>query len=273
MATEFRNILIFPSYHKRTAIVAWVVDPKIKDAEFYVYRKIDGGAEWELLNDEPVFGTTFADTKFYIPNKVQQPVYKVLAILGNDEYVSPEVALFSRTGRKEFGLAHNIIRAKYLQARQDGIPILYYPLVKNGEKNATLDAVTGQRIQASCPDENDYGTYYAQGYYRPFLTYIRFLGERVQRTSILDTGITDSTEMNAELLAFPPVRTGDLIVDVATDRRWIVGDNIRTDNVKGIIPVSYTAQITLQAHNAPCYGVPIPTNYPEMISKLTWPML
>lgn len=275
----FKDINIFPSYHNRTAIVAWVVDPSIRDAEFYVYRRIDGGAEWEALSTEPTYGSTFADTEFYIPNKVQQPMYKVLAIKGDKEWVSPDVALFSKVGRKAFGLAHNIIRAKYFQARQDGIPVLYYPLAKNGEKTSTLDSVTGQRTKADCAtgdgetDENDYNTYYAAGYYRPFITYIRFLGERVQKENILDTGIYDSTVLNAELLAFPPVRTGDMIVDVSTDRRWTVGANIQTDLVKGVIPVSYTAQISLQPHNSPCYAVPIPSNYNAMVRRLTWPSI
>lgn len=273
--------MILPSHYRKTAIVSWIVDPRIKDAEFYVYRKVDGGATWELLNEEPVFGTTFTDTKFVITNKVQQPAYKVLALHTKDgktlEYISPEVALFSKTGRKAFGVAHNIIRAKYLQARADGIPVLYYPLIKNGEKTATLDSITGQRTKADCGadggDEPDYGTYYKGGFYPPFLTYIRLLGERIQRTTVLDTGVVDSTSMNAELLAFPPVRTGDMIVDVATDRRWLVGDNIRTDMVKGVIPVGYEAQIVQQAHNAPCYAVPVPSNYSEMLYKLEWPTL
>ena len=121
----FLDVSIFPTHAKNKAVVAWITVPEIKDAEFYVYRKWDGGAEWELLNTEPVYGTTYADTQFTINNKLQVPSYRLLAIKGGKEYESPEVAVYSKVDRKAFGVAQNIIRGLYFQARQDGIPVLY----------------------------------------------------------------------------------------------------------------------------------------------------
>lgn len=275
----FRDVNIFPSYGRKAAVVAWVVDPALRDAEFYVYRRMDEGGEWELLNTEPVFGTTYVDTTLDVPNKLQTPGYKVLAILGKREFESPDITIYDKTGRKAYGVAHNIIRAKYIQARHDGIPVLYYPLTRNGKRNESLDPDTGQRVKAACAsgdggegsEQDDYGTYYAGGYCRPFLTYMRLLGEYAQRENVLDTGVYDASTVMVEMLAFPYVRTDDLIVDVATDRRWKVGDSIQTNMVKGIIPVSHKVKVALQPHNDPCYSVPIPDNYPELVRNLTWP--
>lgn len=282
----FRDIRIFPSHYKHTAIISWIIDPIIAEAKFYIYRKWDGGAEWELLNTTPVEGTnTYADTGFDIRNKLQVPAYKILAITGEGtdserEYVSDEVGLFTPTERKAFGIAHNITRSLYLQARQDGIPVLYYPNIKNGPISGNVDDV-GQRTSATClngdsGDKNvtaDYGEYYAGGYYRPFLTYVRFIGSRLVRENILDVGLYDESVQNAVFLAHPPVRSGDLVVDVSTDRRWIVSNNVKAQLVKSVIPVAYDAVINLQSHNDPCYAVPIPDNYPEMIKRLTWPTI
>lgn len=279
--TPFLDVAIYPSHAKRVAIVAWTVKPELKDAEFYIYRKWDGGAEWELLNTKPATGTVYADTDFTIRTKEQVPHYKVLAIAGGKEYVSPDVALFAHANRKAFGVAHNIIRAKYMQARQDGIPVLYYPLVKNGAMNAALDSITGQRLSATCTNnnstdpendaENDYGTFYAEGYYRPFLTFVRLMGAKLQRETRLDDGVYDESTQLVEFLAFPPVRTGDMVVDVATDRRWFIGESIQAELVKGIIPVGYSTTMVLQSHNHPCYSVPIPKNYTDMLQRLVWP--
>lgn len=282
----FRDIRIFPSHYKHTAIISWITDPIIAEAKFYIYRKWDGGAEWELLNTTPVEGTNaYADTGFDIRNKLQVPAYKILAITGEGtdterEYVSDEVGLFTPTERKAFGIAHNITRSLYLQARQDGIPVLYYPNIKNGPISGNVDDV-GQRTSATCTngdsgDKNvtaDYGEYYAGGYYRPFLTYVRFIGSRLVRENILDVGLYDESVQNAVFLAHPPVRSGDLVVDVSTDRRWIVSNNVKAQLVKSVIPVAYDAVINLQSHNDPCYAVPIPDNYPEMIKRLTWPTI
>lgn len=277
----FLDVAIYPSHAKRVAIIAWTVIPALKNAEFYIYKKWDGGAEWELLNTIPATGTTYADTDFVFRTKEQVPHYKLLAIVDGKEYESPDVALFAHANRKAFGVAHNIIRAKYMQARQDGLPVLYYPAIKNGAMNASLDDITGQRLTATCPDknstdpnadaDNDYGTYYEGGYYRPFLTFVRFMGGKLQRENILDDGIYDESVQQTKFLAFPPVRSGDMVVDVSTDRRWFVGSSIQAELVKGIIPVGYTAELALQAHNHPCYTVPIPDNYSTMLRRLTWP--
>lgn len=283
----FRDVRIFPSHFKNTAIVSWIVDPSIADAKFYIYRKWDGGAEWELLNTTPVENDNYyADSTFNIKNKVQIPAYKILAITNDGsadekEYVSPEIGLFTPVERKAFGVAHNITRALYLQARQDGIPVLYYPNIKNGNASANIDD-TGQRTSAPCistdtsgevTDDNDYGEYYAGGYYRPFLTYVRFMGPKLVRENRLDEGMFDDAVQTATFLAHPPVRSGDLVVDVSTDRRWIVSNNVKTQTVKSVIPVAYEAVINLQEHNDPCYAVPIPKNYPELVRRLTWPQI
>lgn len=282
-ASPFRDVAIFPSYSKGVAVVSWVVAPELKDAEFYVYRKQDGGDEWKLLSEEPTYGTIFADNTFYIPNKTDVPYYKILALLGDEEWESPDVALFAHTDRRAFGIAQNIIRATYLQARQDGIPVLYYPAIRNGDISTSVDDLTGERQKATCPkgngdedgedDESDYNTYYKGGYHRPFLTFIRFMGPKAQRKNILDEGVFDESVQQAKFLAFPPVRTGDMVVDVATDRRWFVGSSIQASLVKSIIPVSYSASLTLQAHNHPCYSVPIPKNYAILHRRLLWPEL
>lgn len=278
----FRDINIFPSYSRKAAVVAWIVDPAIRDAEFYVYRSEDGTSEYELLNDDPVFGCTFTDTTLQVRNKLQIPYYRVLAILNGKEYESPVVALYDRVGREAYGVSHCIISEKYIQARQDGIPVLYYPLARNGKTNEALDPDTGQRIKATCPasshvggdgeeGNDDYGTYYADGYCRPFITYIRLLGGLAQKTNVLDVGVMDSSVQLAEFLAFPFPRTDDMVVDAATDRRWKIGDLIQTHLVKGIIPVGHNAKISLQPHNDPCYAVPIPDNYKALVDNLLWP--
>lgn len=275
----FRTINILPSHSAKTSVVTWTTIPELADAEFRVYRRYDGGSKWVLLTEEPVYGTTYADTTFNISNKVQVPMYRILAVKDGKEYVSPDIALFSKYSRVDYGLAQNIIRLKYLQARHDGTAVLYYPLIRNGKMSSALDDVTGQRVKASCPGAKDdpsgtgdYGTYYEGGFYRPFVTFVRFLGARLEKENVLDVGKFDATVQDAQFLCFPPVRTGDMIVDVATDNRWFVDSSINPELVRASIPVGFTARVALQDHNNPCYAVPLPDNYKEMLSRLTCPM-
>lgn len=267
----FRHIHILPSYHSKTAVVQWDVDPELKNSEFYIYKKQDGGQKWELLNTDPIYGNMYLDTNFYSTNKLDVPHYKLLAIDGDKEYESEQVAIYSHLRRREFGIIKKIIMTKFLQAKHDGIPVLYYPAIKNGKVSTNIDPVTGQRMGTSCPDEdqdtNDYGTYYQGGYCPPFITFVRLLGAKLQRSSLTETGNWDETTQNIEILSYPPVRAGDMIVDVATDKRYIINENIKPQEFKNI-PVSYTTSMSLQSRNSECYQVPIPTNYDFMLKQL-----
>lgn len=258
---RFISVDIRPSFTNKVAIITWSVTPELFGNEFYVYKKNDGGAEFELLNETPVYTAAFVDNNFYIPNKYEVPVYKILAVnpVSKVETESADIALFSEYSRRDFGLAHKMIYMQYLQAKADGVPVLYYPAVRSGTLNPAIDPSTGMRIQTYCGD--DYGTYYEKGYYRPLIIYIRFIGQKRVKTNMLDEGIFDTAVQQCEFPAHPPVRTADLIVDPATDRRWLVGGSIEMCAVRNVIPVSYTAAIEQQDHSHPCYNVPIPDNY------------
>lgn len=275
----FRDILIFPSYSKGMAVIQWFVDPEWKDAEFYVYKKQDGGQKWEgPINDQPVFGTTYTDTDFKSNNLTDVPWYRIVAFKDKNDTTgidSQEVALYDRTGRKAFGVAYKILHLKYIQAKTDGIPVLYYPAIVNGKVSQDIDPLTGQRIEQDCSEDasdnqqdSDYGKYYQEGYCPPFLTYIRLTGAKNVKSNILDEGTFQEETQLVDFLPFPPVRTGDLIVDVATDRRWQVNKSIRPQHVKGIIPVGYMANMTLLPKNHEAYRVPVPGNYFHMLHRM-----
>lgn len=267
----FRHVHILPAYSSKTAVVQWEVDPSIKDAEFYIYKKQDGGQAWKLLNDAPIYGQVYLDTDFYSSNKIDVPHYRILAIHGGKEYESDQIALYSHLRRREFGIIKKIIMTKFLQAKHDGIPVLYYPAIKSGLVSLNIDPVTGMRQASSCSGENeenkDYGTYYQGGYCAPFITLVRLLGSKLQRQTLTEVGTWDESTQNIEILPYPPVRVGDMIVDVSTDKRYLINENIKPSEFKGI-PVSYTTSMSLQPRNADCYQVPIPDDYFDKLKQL-----
>ena len=268
---KFTSIRIFPSNARKTAIIVWRVTKDLEGAAFYIYKKVDGGATYELLNTTPVYDTTFVDTTFYVMNKGLEPFYRILAIKDGVEVDSPEVSLYNNiVGRKAFGIAQNIIRSKYLlAAKGDGIPVLYYPAIRTGPHSDNIDDITKQRTKAYCDGDPDNGSYYKNGFYPPYFTFIRLLEPKTIRTDRLDVGYVDSNTPVTEFLNFPPVRYRDLVIDVEQDKRYLVGKSIRCDKLKGVIPLSYTAPLDLQQTNDPVYNVPIPDNYEELLQNYT----
>lgn len=267
-ASHFKEIQLYPSYGKKSLIIRWKVDSFLSDAVFYVGKARDRGAEYVTLNEIPIRGTTFVDTDFIIPNREEVSAYKIVADKGGTLYTSDSVGVFSRMTRKDFGISQNIIRMKYLQASKgDGIGVLYYPAVKSGEVSMAIDPASGMRYKATCPGDTDMGGYYANGFYRPFYTFIRILNSRqtTLERSAAGEGLDDTVSLSAEFLPFPPVRTGDLIVDVETDNRYLIGKQIQTDMLRGVVPLSYTTTIELQQRSMPVYSFDPPDNYYQLI--------
>lgn len=110
--TPFRDIMIFPSYGKGRAVVAWTIDPEWIDAEFYIYKKTDGGQKYKLLNTTPVYGSTYTDNEFESKNLTDVPMYRIVAMKGDKSVDSPEVALYDKTGKKSFGVAYKNFASK-----------------------------------------------------------------------------------------------------------------------------------------------------------------
>lgn len=224
----------------------------------------------ELITETPVKGRIYIDNNLFTTNKLHTPSYRILAIKDNKEYDSNEIALFSEYNRKDFGIAHRIIKEKFIKAKFDGIPVLYYPALSSGELSNNIDSETGQRMATVCDpndESQDYGTKYAGGYSPPFITYVRLKGVKVDKQNILDIGTINEANQIMEFLAVPPVRTGDLIVDVPADRRWLVNASIKAQTLKNI-PLGFEAETSLQAHSHQCYKVPIPDNYYDMLKNM-----
>ncbi|MEG1884746.1 MAG: hypothetical protein RR182_00555 [Alistipes sp.] len=104
-------------------------------------------------------------------------------------------------------------------------------------------------------------------YQRPYLTWVRLIKNGSVKMQASDEGVgyKDSLETLAELLVWPPTRSGDLFIDISNDNRYIVGDDVRADMVKGVYPISYSAMLNLQHRNMPAYNVELPDNLDEML--------
>ncbi|MEG1543079.1 MAG: hypothetical protein RR382_00950 [Tannerellaceae bacterium] len=264
---KFISVVVSPAYGRCQCTVRWTVTPEMQGAQYRVYKAMDG-ASFDLMTALPITETAWVDMDFVVSNRVQLPAYRLLAVLPDGtEVESPITIPFAYGSRIDYGVAQNIIRTKYLQATIDGIPMLHYPSTRGGELSPNIDPDTGVREDASCPDESDAGGYYASMYQRPYLTWVRLIKNGSVKMQASDEGVgyKDSLETLAELLVWPPTRSGDLFIDISNDNRYIVGDDVRADMVKGVYPISYSAMLNLQHRNMPAYNVELPDNLDEML--------
>jgi hypothetical protein len=236
----FLDVVVSPSYGDDRAVVSWVVVPEFKNAEFYVFRSEDGQTRWKILNDHaPVKGTQFVDTDFVVRDLLTTMHYRVLLVLGHEEYDSPVVGVFAKLSRREFGIVRRILQLELLgmiQGRQ-GIEVQVRSQLTHGVTCRCVDPVTKQSSQASlCP--YCYGTRFEGGFTPPVQTWIR--AEDWNPTTRDDDPSGKSRKdvqiVRGRALTIPTLQTDDLVIHVATDTRLAVTD-VKQQLFRGIVPI------------------------------------
>lgn len=260
--SPFIDVTVQPSYGHHKVIVQWVVATGYKDAKFYVFRSFNnGGGGWKAVSTAAIAGASFEDDEFYPDNRLMKTFYKVILVKGNDKFESPIVSAFDRMTRAEYGAARQIINYEYLRmSRGNGVRVFHYLPLVEGDINPDYDAETGQKLMATCPDDDSYGLKYKGGYGPPLQTWVEFY-QIAESLSIMpgDLGMDDSVEVKARMMAFPKPLRNHLIVHPTTDNRYVVGDELAGAYFKGFVAVSYDVKLTLLTRDDPRYRVPVPT--------------
>jgi len=261
VTSPFIDVTVQPSYGKQTVLVSWVVNRNFIDSKFYVFRSVNNGAgNWKALTQTAVSGASFLDKEFYVGNRLIQTYYKVVAVKDGKEYESPIVSAFDRLTKAEYGAAKQIINYEYLRmSRGNGVRVLHYLPLVEGEINPDYDEETGQKLVASCPDDGNYGLKFKGGFGPPLQTWAEFMTVN-ESLSIAtgDQGMNDSVIVTARLMAFPKPLLHHMIVQPSTDNRYLVGNVIKGSYFKGFVAISYDVELTLLIRGDPRYNVPVP---------------
>ena len=184
----------------------------------------------------------------------------MILIKDGQTHESPIASAFDQMTRSEYGAAKQIIHYEYLRmSRGNGVRVLHYLPLVEGELNPDYDPETGQNVIATCPDDDSYGLKFKGGFGPPLQTWAEFL-QINESLSINneDMGMTDSVIVRARLMAFPKPLRNHLIVHPTTDNRYVVGDEIKGSYFKGFVAVSYDVELTLLTRSDPRYRVPVP---------------
>ena len=261
VTNPFISVTVQPSYGHHKTLIHWTVARGYSDSRFYVFRSTNnGGGNWKSVTSYPISGASCEDNEFYVGNRLLQTFYKVVLIKDSEEHHSPVISSFDRMTRSEYGAAKQIINYEYMRmSKGNGVRVLHYLPLVEGEINPDYDAETGQKLIATCPSDDSYGLKYKGGYGPPLQTWAEFLQiSESLSISANDQGMDDKVEVVARLLSFPKPLRNHLIIHPTTDNRYVVGDQIKGSYFKGFVAVSYDVTLTLLNRGDPRYRVPVP---------------
>jgi hypothetical protein len=259
--TPFLDISLQPGYGDKQCVVRWRLAAEFQDGDVYVYRAPTAAGPWTLLNDNaPARAGSFTDTAFVVTDSTTRPHYRLCLEHRTGDYDSPVIGLFDKLSRKEFGIVRRVMKLELLHMREgkNGIEVLVYKPKRKGPRCRCVDKATGQSSQASlCP--YCYGTTFEGGFYPPVWTWLE--AERWSERKIEDNpsgaGSVDTRLLTANILAFPELDRGDVIVHRELDNRFAV---IVSDPklFHGTYPIKQVAQLVLLQRQDIRYRIPLP---------------
>jgi len=257
------SVHVLPSYGKSSAIVRWTPDQELAAMApvYHVYRSPDGAGDWELVNEAPESGTELLDTKFHFSVVHRVPHYRVLTILPGGELIhGTAVGLYAALTRLEYGACHLFLVNHLRMQRVEGLPMYHFIPKTRGTVSKNWSEHDQQSQRCEDVDEQSYGLKYVGGYRRPYRTLatLRTAAPRTTEEAPDGSGERRSRITQATLLAFPQPEPGHLLVNPASDDRYVVTSPVLPHKFRGIYPICFRTQLELLPRNHPAYLVPLP---------------
>lgn len=107
-----------------------------------------------------------------------------------------------------------------------------FPVRTFGPKCSCFDKVMGRRTRSGCLDCFDTG--YVGGYLRPIETYIQFDPDNKHSSNTPTQGETQPKNTSARLIAYPPIKPKDVIVE-PENVRWKVVTVAQTERLRSVV--------------------------------------
>jgi len=255
----FKNIFVFPSYGKKEAIIKWVVDPEYLEGNFVIQKSTNGITNFKTIGSGRGI-TEFIDIEFLVPNKLEQTHYRIILQYNKNKYESNPIGIFNKLHRHEFGLVARMLKLEHerMYNCRNGIKAVILKKKAYGEPcpSCNFQNNNSQLVGASvCP--TCYGTGITGGFDPAIYTYLEVLNiDKDIQASQEGMGATDKVQAAFQILAYPELRKGDLLINPETDQRYLI-EKVTPKLFKGIIPITYQVVGFLLRRNDIRYQIPL----------------
>jgi len=251
----FIDVAVSPTYGHLTARIIWRVLPGYEKGVFFILKSPNGVTNWRQIGFVNA-RTDFEDKDLLPVGKFIETYYKVVLQWGTEQFASDPIGTFGKLTREEFCAARYILSLESRVMKQF-TRVAAFQIASSKPCPFCTDPDTNQKIGISLC-EHCYSTGHDGGYRPGMWTYMRLLQEapRAKVDSPDGAGTSEPTNYKVHMLAFPGLSKDDLLVDPATDRRYLV-DLTTVSMFKGKIPIVMTADLQLLRRNDIRYKLPL----------------
>lgn len=265
--SPFRNIRIFPQHGEAKARITWELNIGFAAGDVYAAFSLTGvKGSWTPVNEAPVASAVgqLDDQSLRIDGGHHTGYYRLLLRNNAGDFKSEAIGILGDITAREYGMARAIMRREFMEMRAtNGYPVWHCIPRDFGSPANNYDpdihVATGLDCDSTSANAS-YGMPFQGGFFDPILTWMRPM--MIDRGTIKDAADETSPEVTdvtaARLLAFPRPQRNHMIVDPTTDRRYVVGDQIKPFILRGVVPVAYEVTLEFIKQSDVRYKFPIP---------------
>lgn len=222
-------------YGKQSTVIQWNLAEELRDMGSVTFKiELSGNPRgpWELLADNLVDTLVYEDTNYKTFSHLKDRYYRVS--FQDDTFVSQPHPILGSMPVKQWLISRKIFNDELTMLRKaNGIRMAVIKRKHWGEQCECVDPATKLSMNSNC--DLCHGTKIVQGYYQPIETW----GNIQPATLGTDYGSTGSVpeieNTQAMLLSFPLVYKDDILVELQTNRRWLVVSSKATELLRNAV--------------------------------------
>ena len=271
MAYVFDSFAVYPTLTGRT-LIEWRLHPQFTAEgpfEFQLQYSHDGveeGLDWQTFKTLTTSGPSnsymsVVDDQQRIWSNADRLYYRII-LLSHDgqRFSSGPHSILGPLGKTDLLTARSILKGELIAMKNfTGICCLLYKLKGWGEtcdNPGCVDLDTLEVFKGSTC-ETCFGTGIKKGYATPVDYYIAVEENQGREAKIenADAGYVHLIKRSVRSIACPMLRSYDLLIEKATDRRWIVNKVNVTSDIRGV-PLILNTSLSLAEPTSILHRIP-----------------
>lgn len=225
MAAPFLSVHIIPGYVDGF-VFTWELTRNFIDPApwtFYVEQGPAVDGPWTVLSPGLVGVAIWADNLKRVFNKNRVLFFRLRLVTTEATYYSEVITPYGDLPRRDYLIVKDIMRREILQQQKlSGVRAMLWCKSTWGTKcTACVDPFTGDIMTSNCADCMGQGI--VPPYHGPYEIWVTFsTDQKNTEQSAEGAGLKQDYNWTVRMIGFPYVHDNDIILDIASDKRYIV---------------------------------------------------
>jgi hypothetical protein len=187
---------------------------------------------WEIVGENLTNTLVFEDTNYKTFGAMKDRYYRVSTQDG--AFVSDPHPVLGGMRKQQFLISRKIFNDELVLLKK-GIGIRMAVIKRRhwGERCECVDPLTNLSVNSDCP--LCFGTKVLQGYYEPIMTWGHIQPASIGTDYDAQAAAPEVENTNAFLLSFPLVYKDDILVELETNRRWLIVSTKQTELLRNAV--------------------------------------